>query len=298
MTDLKGGSSRIVTDAELHAFCDGELDEAESARVAAALEADGVLRARMSNILSDAARLAEASEPERDDPATEALAAKLGAALDRKQRRQSALRFAGGGVTLAAVAAAGWFGHALLAKPLAGKLRPGDPGVVLATAQPQPIPRGQVPGFVADAAGAHAVFAPDTFHPVEFTASDEATMASWFSSHLGDSAIIPHLEELGFDLVGGRLLGGAEGPMAQVLYENDRGDRVSLVYGKQIVPGGADLRLVHVGKSYASYWQDGGFSWAVVEDSPGADVSSVATHIARITRNLGTSSGSATDFGK
>ncbi|MEO1369660.1 MAG: diguanylate cyclase, partial [Acidobacteriota bacterium] len=68
-------------------FCDGELDEAESARVAAALEADGVLRARMSNILSDAALLAEASEPERDDPATEALAAKLGAALDRKQRR-------------------------------------------------------------------------------------------------------------------------------------------------------------------------------------------------------------------
>ncbi|MEO0762532.1 MAG: anti-sigma factor, partial [Pseudomonadota bacterium] len=146
-------------------------------------------------------------------------------------------------------------------------------------------PVASVPSFVADAAGAHQVFAPDNFHPVEFTAKDEAAMARWFSARLGQTATIPHLEELGFSLVGGRLLAGANGPAAQVMYENAKGDRVSLVFGKQQVPGGSpELKLVHVGKSYASYWQDKGFAWAVVEDTPGADVSMVATHVARITR--------------
>jgi anti-sigma factor RsiW len=72
--------------------------------------------------------------------------------------------------------------------------------------------------------------------------------------------------------------------MAQLLYENEKGDRVSLVFGRRQVPGGTELKLVHVGKSYASYWREGEFAWAVVEDSPGADVSAVATHVAQVIR--------------
>ena len=271
------GETQTISEAELNAFCDGELDDAANARVARALEADPALRARMAEIMSDIAAMREAAERERVDPATEALAARLGAAVERKERRLLAFRAGGGAVSVAAVALAGWFGHAYFVKTMPVKSRQG--GQVVAQIEEA------VPGFVADAAGAHAIFAPDDFHPVEFTASDEAAMASWFSTHLGREAMIPHLEELGFDLVGGRLLGDAEGAMAQVIYQNDRGDRVSLVFGKRQVPGDEGLKLVHIGKSYASYWQDRGFAWAVVEDSPGADVSTVATHIARMTRD-------------
>ncbi|MEL6576103.1 MAG: anti-sigma factor [Pseudomonadota bacterium] len=268
-----------ISEAELNAFCDGELSDSESARVAAAIEADPALRAKMARLMGDIAALRAAATPEETDPATEALAARLGSALERRERQQTLTRFGAGIAATVAIAAGGWFGHANYVKSSVGKSR--QDSVVVASFE-----NHSVPSFVADAAGAHEVFAPDTFHPVEFTAKDEAAMAQWFTDRLGDAAMIPHLEELNFELVGGRLLAGSEGPMAQVMYENDKGDRVSLVFGKQQVPGGnSDLKLVHVGKTYASYWQDKGFSWAVLEETPGADVSVVATHIARITGN-------------
>ncbi|MEM8761488.1 MAG: anti-sigma factor [Pseudomonadota bacterium] len=265
-----------ISDAELNAFCDGELDEKDSAKVAAAIEADPALRRRMAEMMSDIAALRTASEAEKVDPATEALAARLSSAVDRRERQQGLSRLGAGLAATVAIAAGGWFGHANYVKNSVGKSR--QDSVIVASVE-----NHAVPSFVADAAGAHEVFAPDTFHPVEFTAKDEAAMAQWFTDRLGDAAVIPHLEELSFELVGGRLLAGAEGPMAQVMYENDKGDRVSLVFGKQQVPGSSELKLVHVGKTYASYWQDKGFSWAVLEETPGADVSVVATHIARIT---------------
>lgn len=266
-----------ISEAELNAFCDGELEETESARIAAAIEADPALRARMSRIMGDIASLRAAGEPVEDDPATRVLAERLETAVVRREHQRTLTQAAMGIAASVAIAAGGWFGHAAYVKATPGKSR--QDGLFLAATQVE-----SVPAFVADAAGAHQVFAPDNFHPVEFTAKDEAAMARWFSERLGETAAIPHLEELGFNLVGGRLLAGAEGPMAQVLYENGAGDRVSLVFGKQVVPGSAELKLVHVGKTYASYWQENGFSWAVVEDTPGADVSMVATHVARITR--------------
>ncbi|MEM6972824.1 MAG: anti-sigma factor [Pseudomonadota bacterium] len=267
-----------ISEAELNAFCDGELNEAEAARVAAAIEADPALRARMARIMGDLAALRAAAEPEVDDPATLLLAERLSGAVARRERQRTMAQYGAGLAATVAIACGGWFGHAAFMKSSYGKRQE---GLFLTSAiETQPV----VPTFVADAAGAHQVFAPDNFHPVEFTAENEAAMARWFSDRLGESAAIPHLEELGFNLVGGRLLAGAEGPRAQVMYENAKGDRVSLVFGKQRLPGDAKLKLVHVGKSYASYWQDSGMDWAVVEDTPGADVSQVATFINKLTK--------------
>lgn len=265
-----------ISDAELNAFCDGELDEKDSARVAAAIEADPELREKMARIMGDIAALRAAADAEQVDPATEALAERLGSVVEKKDRERTYMQMGMGLAASVAIAAGGWFGHAAFVKSGAGKSR--ENGMVMA------LDTQTVPSFVADAAGAHEVFAPDTFHPVEFTAKDEAAMAQWFTDRLGEAAMIPHLEELGFRLVGGRLLAGASGPMAQVIYEHDRGARVSLVFGKQQVPGNSELKLVHVGKTFASYWQDKGFAWAVVEDTPGEDVSLVASHISRMTK--------------
>ncbi|MEO0620687.1 MAG: hypothetical protein AAFU49_18705 [Pseudomonadota bacterium] len=271
------GTSRVSL-AELGAYCDGELEGPDASRIEQALAEDPDLRAEMRAMMEDRAALAEAASlPEGGsaDPMLEALAGRLEARLNETKRRAQFRRWAVGGVGALAVALAGWAGHAWLT------------GTALFEPGPAERAAAAVPGFVADAAGAHAIFADDTVHPVEFTSADEPVMQRWFRSHLGPTALIPHLEELGFDLVGGRLLGDAEGAMAQVLYENAKGDRVSLVFGKREVPGGQELKLVHVGKSYASYWREGEFSWAVVEDSPGADVSAVATHIAALIRATG-----------
>jgi anti-sigma factor RsiW len=265
-----------VSACELAAYCDGELEGEDAARVEAALAADAGLRAEMARMMDERHLLAEAVRLPGDDdtdPSVSALAARLSKRLERERTRRLRLRLAAGAGGLAAIAAAGWVGHAVLT---------GTP-LMSAPAELQSVEVG-IPGFVADAAGAHAIFSHDTVHPVEFSAIDEPVMRNWFESHLGRGAMIPHLESLGFELMGGRLLGDADGAMAQLLYENAAGNRVSLVFGKRQVPGGTELKLVHVGKSYASYWRDGDFAWAVVEDSPGADVSAVATHVAQIIR--------------
>ncbi|MEM6488158.1 MAG: hypothetical protein AAF677_07795 [Pseudomonadota bacterium] len=272
--DMDTTTPGSVTDAELNAFCDGELNEDETVRIAAAIEADAALRVRMAQMMGDIAALRAVSEPEGDDAATAALAEKLGQRVQRRTQRRMIGRVGAGVAASMALVAGGWIGHGAYVKSTTAKN--GRNTMVMAE-----VTQG-VPSFVADAAGAHEVFAPDTFHPVEFTAKDEAAMARWFSDRLGEAAMIPHLEELGFGLVGGRLLAGSEGPMAQVMYENDRGDRVSLVFGKQQVSGSKELKLVHMGKTYASYWQNNGFSWAVLEESPGADVSMVASHVSRL----------------
>ncbi|MEM6944691.1 MAG: hypothetical protein AAF565_13155, partial [Pseudomonadota bacterium] len=73
-----------ISDAELNAFCDGELSDSESQRVAGAIEADPELRAKMAQIMGDIANLRAASEREEIDPATAALASRLGGAIERR----------------------------------------------------------------------------------------------------------------------------------------------------------------------------------------------------------------------
>ncbi|MEM9735060.1 MAG: anti-sigma factor [Pseudomonadota bacterium] len=261
-------TSRTITPLELEAYCDGELPEADHRRISAAIDKDEALRAQFQAISDTRRRLAVAStEGDADDPALSVLVGKLERELQVRRRWWFLRTGAALGVMVTLVGAAGWYGHARYAP--AGPTQVGD--VVL-------------PGFVADAAGAHSIFAFDSVHPVEFTSSDENTMRDWFKFHLGKTADVPNLREFGFTLVGGRLLGDADGAMAQILYENEQGDRVSLVLGKRPTGAGKELRLVKVGKSFASYWSDDELSWAVVENAPGADINSIATHVAGIVR--------------
>ncbi|MEM6438777.1 MAG: hypothetical protein AAF763_03640 [Pseudomonadota bacterium] len=256
-------SEPAITDAELGAYADGELDAPDIARIEAALAADAALRARLARIVDarDALdRLAEAGSPDAPDPEAEALAARLGARLRADQARRGRRRASLAAAALLATAVGGWFAHIYVGAPA--------PSAALA--------QGEPPAFVADAVGAHAVFAPDQIHPVEFFSDDEALMRDWFAGHLGDDVRIPHLEEIGFDLIGGRLLGSARGPSAQLIYENAAGDRVSLVFGRQDLPGASDApRFEDVDGRLASWWRQGELSWAVVEDRPGADVMTV-----------------------
>lgn len=261
-------TGRDITDVELGAYVDGELDDRDAARIEAALAEDAALRAELRRLIEAREALsALAAETDRD-PAAEELAARLGARLQAQSSRRSLFRVAASLSALAVTAAGGWFAHQASDRASGARL----------AAAP-------APSFVADAVGAHAVFAPDRIHPVEFFSQDEALMRDWFAGHLGDDVRIPHLEEIGFDLVGGRLLGSARGPSAQLIYENAAGDRVSLVFGRQSLPEApAAPRVIDVDGRMASWWRQGDFSFAVVEDGPGADVPTVTERVAEAVR--------------
>lgn len=85
-----------------------------------------------------------------------------------------------------------------------------------------------IAGVAERAATAHAVYAPEVRHPVEVTADQEAHLVAWLSKRLGEPIKAPKLTADGYDLVGGRLLPGSDGPAAQFMYQEKAGGRITL----------------------------------------------------------------------
>jgi anti-sigma factor RsiW len=78
------------------------------------------------------------------------------------------------------------------------------------------------------AAVAHAVYSPEVRHPVEVGADQEQHLVTWLSKRVGLKLKAPKLDEVGMALVGGRLLPGESGPVAQFMYQSERGRRMTL----------------------------------------------------------------------
>ena len=78
------------------------------------------------------------------------------------------------------------------------------------------------------AAIAHATYSPEVRHPVEVGADDEQHLVAWLSKRLGIKLRAPKLDEAGMSLVGGRLLPGENGPVAQFMYQSQNGRRLTL----------------------------------------------------------------------
>jgi len=82
--------------------------------------------------------------------------------------------------------------------------------------------------LVKEAALAHLVYTPEVKHSVEVWADQEEHLVQWLSKRLGAPLKAPHLSHLGYRLVGGRLLPGSGGAVAQFMYQNEKGKRLTL----------------------------------------------------------------------
>ena len=118
--------------------------------------------------------------------------------------------------------------------------------------------------FARQAATAHAVYSPEVRHPVEVSAEQEEHLVGWLSKRLGAPLKAPHLSALGYELVGGRLLPGDQGPVAQFMYQDKNGQRLTL-YIK--TDAGADretaFRFSQEGSVGVFYWIDRQLSYAL-----------------------------------
>jgi anti-sigma factor RsiW len=126
--------------------------------------------------------------------------------------------------------------------------------------------------FMRNAAHAHMLYAPEGKFPVEFGADQEDTLLIWLSERLGTAIRAPNLEEMGYHLVGGRLLPSAGQPAGQLMYEDPAAQRITLyIRSRWAIPGGALSGTVADTVSYASedgvsivYWPDGTLAYALI----------------------------------
>lgn len=132
-----------------------------------------------------------------------------------------------------------------------------------------------------DAALAHAVYAPEVRHPVEVGADNEAHLVAWLSKRLGTELNPPRLDALGFELVGGRLLPGTDGPVAQFMYQDAAGRRLTLYVRTDKDHGTTSFRYAEEGPVSVFYWLDGRLGYALSGELRKQELLQLATAVYR-----------------
>lgn len=118
--------------------------------------------------------------------------------------------------------------------------------------------------FVHEAALAHVVYMPEVERPDTMGAHQEQDFVQWLASRLGTNVHAPMLEKSGFELSGGRLLPGANGDVAQFMYHNAQGERVTLcISHRKASSNTTAFKLYEDGPVKVFYWIDGDFGYAL-----------------------------------
>jgi anti-sigma factor RsiW len=162
-------------------------------------------------------------------------------------------------------------------------------------------PPGQAPGFAGAGAGfvqraavAHAVFVPDQRRAVEIDGVHEDQLVTWLSKRMGSAMNPPRLQALGYTLEGGRLLPGGAGPVAQFMYRDSAGTRLTLYVSNEMraatssgraeggsLHGGTAFRFAREGDVNVFYWIHGPFGYALSSFSGRAELERVSAEVYR-----------------
>ena len=118
-------------------------------------------------------------------------------------------------------------------------------------------------GLMREAITAYRTFAVEVRHPVEVDAGQEAHLVQWLSRRLGRPLKPPDLAAYGYKLMGGRLLPAEAGPAAQLMYEDEKGSRLTVYLRADLDHRGTSFRFAEADGVKAFYWVDDGFGYAV-----------------------------------
>jgi anti-sigma factor RsiW len=114
-----------------------------------------------------------------------------------------------------------------------------------------------------DAITAYRTYVGERLHPVEVAADQEAHLVQWLSRRLGKPLLAPNLTQQGYRLMGGRLLPAEDQPAAMFMYEDGRGNRLTL-YARSGDPGKSTEFRFEVQDGVSAFsWIDNGLSYVV-----------------------------------
>jgi anti-sigma factor RsiW len=221
----------------LHAYVDGMLNETKRLEVDAWLAGHPDDAERVRAWIAQNQALHAAFDPVLNEP--------LPLELVRATRRQrpAISRLWRAAASMAVLAVTGLAGY----------------GLGLRSAEPEIIAR-----MPRDAALAHVVFSPEQRHPVEVDAAHAEHLVKWLSKRLGAQLAPPDFTAQGFELLGGRLLTGGNGPVAQFMYQSADQRRITL-YVRRAAGGNADTSFRHARENGVEvfYWIDQDMGYAL-----------------------------------
>jgi len=240
------------SETDLHAYVDGALDAAHRREVEAHLAANTADAERVRAWQDQRAQMRALFNPVLEEVVPD----RLRAAVVPKRGFPYALAAS----FLVAGIAVGW---------LAKSFVPSEP------------PVGSTASLSRRAAVAHIVYSPEVRHPVEVGAAEEDHLVKWLSKRLGQELKAPALSKEGFELVGGRLLPGESGPVAQFMYQDARGQRLTLYVLRSNANRDTAFRFSQEDRVSVFYWVDGKLGYALSSELPKDRLLTVATAVYR-----------------
>lgn len=236
-------TNRAVTEADLHAYADGQLPEAARARVEAYLAENPEEAAMVAGWQTQNAGIKSlfAGYEKSRDADLRMVTSVVQPASTWKIRSA----FAAAAVILFALGAVSdRFIPPLFERP------------PLQLAESETLPKQAETAFL--------VYASEVRHPVEVFANEEAHLATWLGKRLAIPDLkVPDLKSLGFHLVGGRLLPVDDRPGAMFMYEDQGGERLTVIVGRNKENRTTSFRFASAKDVETFYWIDGELGYAV-----------------------------------
>ena len=277
---------RPITEAELHALVDEQLPAERSREIDAYLAGRPEEAQRVETYRAQKRELRALFDPVLDEVPPQRVVQAA------RPRTPWYLQRLAAGLAIALVSGATGWGLR------GGTPALGDPSP-MAQQTPSAITMASATGFAQRAAVAHAVYSPDQRRPVEVDAAHEDQLIAWLSKRMGAPMKPPQLQGVGYALEGGRLLPGGQGPVAQFMYRDESGHRLTLYVSNEIgesatsasAAAGSNqvadtaFRFAREGQINVFYWVDGRFGYAISAD---ADRSVLARVSGEVYRQLAT----------
>ena len=243
-------TTQAISEAQLHALADGVLPEDQRAAIDAHLRAHPEDAARVHAWREQNQQLRALFDPVLEETFPPALLQAAAPPAANQAWYSHAVQAAAAIVLVFAGGMGGW-------------LLRGDGGDM-------PIASASALTLARSAAIAHAVYTPEVRHPVEVGVEQEAHLVQWLSKRLGSTLRPPVLSPLGYHLIGGRLLpGDGDGPVAQFMYEEGTGKRLTLYVAKERA-GKQETAFRYTQEKDLSvfYWIDGQLGYALSASLP------------------------------
>ncbi|MBS0454983.1 MAG: anti-sigma factor [Proteobacteria bacterium] len=238
-----------VTEADLHAFADGLLSPARRADIEGYLARHTQELQRVNDWRAQNIALKGMLDPVLDEP----LPLRLPMS---KTRAAWPWRAIAAGVSIAFVSASSAWWLRGMTDHRAMQMAGVSSGLSTAAAQP-------LTGFAHRAAVAHAVFSPEVRRPVEVGAEDEKGLVTWLTNRMGAQVQPPDLRPLGYTLMGGRLLPGDKEPVAQFMFDDANGQRLTLYVTREDAGRETAFKFGQDGPVNVFYWVDKDMGYAL-----------------------------------
>ena len=265
-----------ITEAELHAFVDRQLTAERELEVETWLADRPGEAERLRSYRTQKSELHSLFDPVLHEPLPQRVLQAARPHTPWYRQRLAA------GVAMAMLGgAAGW--------SIRSSLDVGPGTYTVARQGPDSAVLASAADFAQRAAVAHAVYTPEQRRPVEVDAAHEDQLVAWLSKRMGAPMRPPHLQAVGYTLEGGRLLPGGHGPVAQFMYRDEAGARLTLYVSNEVDDlGGAGtkntdtaFRFAREGQVNVFYWVEGKFGYAISADADRAVLSRVSSEVYR-----------------